>query len=561
MIKITSFIEIVLKFYRNNTAIPGIRIPVNWEMNIGEEARKSFNRWVSDGFFFKFLSGSKILDIGYKGYLENVTPILPHATGIDLDFPGYDGVTLPFPDQSQDAVFVSHALEHIDDYRTVIADWFRVIRPGGHLILIVPHQFLYERRLSLPSKHNADHRRFYTPASLLLEVEEALNPFCYRVRLLHDNDSGYDYTIPPEQHACGSYEIILVIQRIDEPGWSDRVLIPERELLREMSSGEPSIRMSGAKVVSIESLPPAIRTVLAIKLDHRGDFLLAERAFQRLRCLFPDAHLVLVVGHWNVGAAQELGFFDEIIPFSIFAENAALTDTLATDDLVSEFRELLSGRFFDLAIDLRVFDETRSILKEIDARHKAGFGTPDRFSYLDIALPYLAPTYYTPRQGIYECTKFYKHVGKHYSTHIDVPRYANISLGAPMIFGPYVTLLPGKYEFSLLIDSTEEPFLLNFDVVYQQGNVFLYEGEVLITPGVLPKFTLDLVDGVADLEIRLLANDQTAANSFRFRGCYFERLTADALERDIHQSEMMALLVAYVEERMANLYQVSEAKR
>ena len=149
MIKITSFIEIVLKFYRNNTAIPGIRIPVNWEMNIGEEARKSFNRWVSDGFFSKFLSGSKILDIGYKGYLENVTPILPHATGIDLDFPGYDGVTLPFPDQSQDAVFVSHALEHIDDYRTVIADWFRVIRPGGHLILIVPHQFLYEDRKSV----------------------------------------------------------------------------------------------------------------------------------------------------------------------------------------------------------------------------------------------------------------------------------------------------------------------------------------------------------------------------------------------------------------------------
>jgi predicted SAM-dependent methyltransferase len=72
----------------------------------------------------------------------------------------YSGKRLPFGSASQDALFVSHTLEHIDDYRGSIADWFRVLRVGGFLIIAAPHQFLYERSLSLPSRFNADHRRF-----------------------------------------------------------------------------------------------------------------------------------------------------------------------------------------------------------------------------------------------------------------------------------------------------------------------------------------------------------------------------------------------------------------
>lgn len=197
------------------------------------EAHKSLGRRHATGFAGRYLSGARVLDIGYRGYVEGAAPVVPHAVGVDLDYPGYDGRTLPFADASQDSVFSSHCLEHVDDSRNAIRQWFRVLKPGGFLIIVVPHQFLYEKRAHLPSRWNGDHRRFYTPASLLAEVEAALPPNAYRVRHLADNDDGYDYTIGPDRHAAGCYEIELVIQKIEPPSWTlqDQALLV-RSLLR-----------------------------------------------------------------------------------------------------------------------------------------------------------------------------------------------------------------------------------------------------------------------------------------------------------------------------------------
>lgn len=196
---------------------------LEWGRSVGTEARKSFSRWAQEGFLDRFLSGEHVLDIGYKGYGEDAHPILPWAIGIDLDYPGYDGTRLPFPDNSQDVVFNSHTLEHIPDYVSVLSDWFRVIRPGGFLITIVPHQYLYERREQLPSRWNADHRRFYTSASLLREIEEAIGPISFRVRHLEENDRGFNYSTSPGEHAEGCYEVILVIQKIERPYYADDI--------------------------------------------------------------------------------------------------------------------------------------------------------------------------------------------------------------------------------------------------------------------------------------------------------------------------------------------------
>src|ERR1700712_2743507 len=84
---------------------------------VGAEARKTFNSKLVDGFVDRYLCGAHILDIGYKGYVADAVPIMPQALGIDLDYPGYDGRSLPFADNSQDAVYSSHCLEHIADYR------------------------------------------------------------------------------------------------------------------------------------------------------------------------------------------------------------------------------------------------------------------------------------------------------------------------------------------------------------------------------------------------------------------------------------------------------------
>jgi SAM-dependent methyltransferase len=195
-----------------------LSVPLNWPVQ--GEPSKTFLLKLTNGFFERFLSGPVVLDIGYKGAApDDAVPILPHAIGVDLDYPGYDGLRLPFADGAVDTIFASHVLEHILDYRSVLRDWYRTLRAGGFIVCIVPHHWLYEKKPDLPSRWNEDHKRFYTPASLLREFEESLPSNGYRIRHLVDNDLGYLYEIGPQQHAAGCYEIELVVEKIEAPSW------------------------------------------------------------------------------------------------------------------------------------------------------------------------------------------------------------------------------------------------------------------------------------------------------------------------------------------------------
>lgn len=179
-----------------------------------------------DGSFYnRFMKGpglavGKGLDIGYKGDpRKKYEPVLQSATGVDLGYPGYDGHKLPFPELSQDYVFSSHCLEHVTNSVLAIREWFRVVKMRGHLVIIVPHKYLYERKHHLPSRWNGDHKRFYTPDQLLKEIDAALKPNEWRLRWCRDNDDDYDYSIAPPAHPGGCYEIECVIQKIQPPAW------------------------------------------------------------------------------------------------------------------------------------------------------------------------------------------------------------------------------------------------------------------------------------------------------------------------------------------------------
>ncbi|WP_375600726.1 methyltransferase domain-containing protein [Brevundimonas sp. SH203] len=85
--------------------------------------------------------------MGFSSYGDaRVVPIVHGAIGVDIDYPGYDGKHLPFDDDSQDTVYSSHCLEHISDPLSVIQDWHRVTKIGGHIIIAVPSRDLFERR-------------------------------------------------------------------------------------------------------------------------------------------------------------------------------------------------------------------------------------------------------------------------------------------------------------------------------------------------------------------------------------------------------------------------------
>ena len=204
----------------NTFADPPVRRP------IGVSFRGSYRRRVESGFMQRYFSGPAILDIGYRGGDPDAVPITETAIGVELDYPGYDGKTLPFPEASQDTVLAAHVLEHILDYKLILRDWMRVLKIGGFLVVIVPHRDLYERRPDLPSRWNGDHKRLYTPASLMCEIEDVLPVHSHRVRHLVDNDFGFDYGRAPDLPPAGCYEIELVLQKIAPPAWAEGLRYP-----------------------------------------------------------------------------------------------------------------------------------------------------------------------------------------------------------------------------------------------------------------------------------------------------------------------------------------------
>src|SRR5262249_52323943 len=125
--------------------------------------------------------------------------------------------------------------------------------------------------------------------------------------------------------------------------------------------------------------------ILVLKLDHLGDFLIGLPALAKLRATFPRAHMMLICGPWNVATARALNVADEIRAYEYFPENAQGWDGHPIEDL-DGFREMCSGHF-DLALDLRVDEDTRPLLQHIDATLRCGIGSRSRHPFLNIALP------------------------------------------------------------------------------------------------------------------------------------------------------------------------------
>ena len=75
-----------------------------------------------------------------------------------------------FASQSHDFVFSSHLLEHIEDYKTVLREWWRVIKIGGHLCLYLPHKEYYPKRGTTGA--NPDHKHDFLPEDIIAAMQE-----------------------------------------------------------------------------------------------------------------------------------------------------------------------------------------------------------------------------------------------------------------------------------------------------------------------------------------------------------------------------------------------------
>src|SRR3970282_1033769 len=97
------------------------------------------------------------LDIGFGGDL-----LTPNCRGWGFEH-GDAQYLRGIGDAAFDFVYAGHPLEHLADPAGSLRNWWRVLKPGGHLIIYLPHRDLYEKRTQLPSPWNPDHKFFYLP--------------------------------------------------------------------------------------------------------------------------------------------------------------------------------------------------------------------------------------------------------------------------------------------------------------------------------------------------------------------------------------------------------------
>lgn len=84
-----------------------------------------------------------------------------------------------FAAEAFDTVFSSHTLEHIVDFRSALAEWWRLVRLGGHLILYLPHRDLYPR-IGTPGA-NPDHQHDFAPEDIVAAMREVAGDWDLRV--------------------------------------------------------------------------------------------------------------------------------------------------------------------------------------------------------------------------------------------------------------------------------------------------------------------------------------------------------------------------------------------
>jgi O-antigen biosynthesis protein len=164
---------------------------------------------------------------------------------------------------------------------------------------------------------------------------------------------------------------------------------PEAEQVSLVVSGGPHFRAQ------------SIRKILAVKLDHIGDFVAAFPAFRRLKQKFPGASLHVLAAP----ASRQLAFLepsiDEMIPFEFFHARSGNGQHELTSEALEALRRELESRDFDLAVDLRKHPETRTLLQLSGARLSAGYDHQNQFPWLDIALEWEGdPVFVTKRQHI-----------------------------------------------------------------------------------------------------------------------------------------------------------------
>ncbi|KAA0577947.1 methyltransferase domain-containing protein [Azospirillum sp. B21] len=129
-----------------------------------KELSKSIQRRLHDSRFLRRYFVGNGVDIGGKpdplSLYQEFFPLMESVRIWDLE-DGDAQFMHGVESNVFDFVHSSHCLEHMVNPTEALQNWFRIVRPGGYLIITVPDEDLYEQGI-FPSTFNADHKHTFT---------------------------------------------------------------------------------------------------------------------------------------------------------------------------------------------------------------------------------------------------------------------------------------------------------------------------------------------------------------------------------------------------------------
>lgn len=145
-------------------------------------------------------------------------PVFPHVERFDREQGDANRISA-FVNKRYDYVFASHVLEHMDDPHAALKEWLSILKPGGHLIALVPDEDLYEQGV-FPSLFNDDHKHTFTiakarswsPRSVnVLALAQAVGAELVSVEL---QDHGYDRRLLRHSPSRARLRLLTVWRRL-----------------------------------------------------------------------------------------------------------------------------------------------------------------------------------------------------------------------------------------------------------------------------------------------------------------------------------------------------------
>jgi SAM-dependent methyltransferase len=193
------------------------------------ELSKSIPRRQRDpNFTSKYFVGAGMDIGGFPDPLTLYTELFPLITLVKVwDWDDGDAQLLSgIEDNSLDFIVSSHCLEHLVDPYEGLRNWIRVTKPGGHIVITIPDEDLYEQG-QWPSDKNLDHRHTFTVNKKSSWAPNSINLFtllssadpAIDVRKIEVLDASFRYDLPRYDQTAtpiGECAIEVVIRKKSE---------------------------------------------------------------------------------------------------------------------------------------------------------------------------------------------------------------------------------------------------------------------------------------------------------------------------------------------------------